>query len=229
MGKASVLNKSKLELKEMIKVMGSGTGRINLSVNHLIAASTFSRNVKEIETLHKNEPLGNFYEDILSNSIATIYCSVASIEAYVNEVLMFDNRLQSPEVKDCAKELTKKTRILEKYDKCFRLLQSNSFPKGKSPHQDVQILISLRNVLTHFIPEWENQQKAHDKLSKDLRAKIRPLSPFFSNTYPIFPKAWATHSCTLWAVQSSYSFTELFEDIAGIQKRIKMFYSRVQG
>jgi len=25
------LNKSKLELKEMIKVMGSGTGRINLS------------------------------------------------------------------------------------------------------------------------------------------------------------------------------------------------------
>jgi hypothetical protein len=198
-------------------------------VCYLIAASTFSRNVGEIETKHKGEPLGSFYEDILSNSIATVYCSVASIEAYVNEVLMFDKRIKSPELKDCARVLTTKTRILEKYDGCLRLLQCKSLQKCKFPYQDVQILISLRNALTHFIPEWENQQDAHDVLSKKLRAKVRPRSPFFSNTDPIFPKAWATHSCTLWAVRSSRSFTELFEEIAEIPKRLHMFNSRIQG
>jgi len=105
-----------------VRVMGSGTQRMNLAVNHLIAASIFSRNVGDIEALHKGEPFGSFYEDILANSIATAYCSVASIEAYINEVLMFDNRFMSPQLKDCARLLISRTRILEKYDECLRLL-----------------------------------------------------------------------------------------------------------
>lgn len=202
---------------------------MNLAVNHLIAAAAFSRNVGEIEIKHLGQSFGPFYDDILSNSIATVLCAVASIEAYVNEVLIHDKRLQTSELKECAWAMTRKTRILEKYDGCLRLLQCKPIPKGKFPHQDAQVLISLRNALTHFIPEGADQQSEHAALSKKLRTKLKPPSPFFSRTELIFPKAWATHSCTIWAVRSAKSMAELFEEHAGIPKRIAMFDSRLNG
>lgn len=208
---------------------GSGTGRMNLAVNHLIAASGFSRIVGDIEERHKGEEFGSFYDDILSNSIATVYCSVASVEAYINEVLLFDKRLMAQNLRDCARALIGKTRILDKYAGCLRLLQCKSLARGKRPCQDVHILISLRNALTHFIPEWENQQDAHAALSRKLRAKIHPPSPFCSQSAPLFPQAWATHACTLWAVNSSKSFMIEFEKLAQLPHRIQMFESRLQG
>jgi hypothetical protein len=211
-----------------VKMTGSGTGRMNLAVNHLIAASGFSRIVGDIEERHKGEEFGSFYDDILSNSIATVYCAVASVEAYINEVLLFDERLMAQELRDCAHTLIGKTRILDKYAGCLRLLQCRPLARGKRPYQDVYLLILLRNALTHFIPEWENQQNAHAVLSRKLRAKIHPPSPFCPSG-PLFPQAWATHACTLWAVNSSKGFMIEFEKLAQLPPRIQMFEARLQG
>jgi hypothetical protein len=210
-------------------MVGSGKGRMNLAVNHLIAASGFSRIVGEIEERHKGQEFESFYDDILSNSIATVYCSVASVEAYINEILLFDDRLMAQPLRDYARALIGKTRILDKYAECLRLLHCKPLVRGKHPYQDVHVLILLRNALTHFIPEWENQQDAHADLSRKLKAKIHPKSPFCSRSAPLFPQAWATHACTLWAVNSSKSFMIEFEKLAQLPHRIQMFESRLQG
>jgi hypothetical protein len=211
-----------------VRMMGTGTGRMNLAVNHLIAAAGFSRTVKEIEGAHRGEPLGPFYDEILSFSIAAVYCSVASLEANINEILLFEKRLKSHVLKDCVNLLIGKTRILEKYEGALSLLHYSAIPKGRRPYTDVTILIRLRNALTHFIPEWENQQEAHSILSSQLRGKFRPSS-FLSDTDPIFPKAWATHACTLWAVNSVKQFIHAFEEKAQLPHRLVMFESRLQG
>jgi hypothetical protein len=88
------------------------------------------------------------------------------------------------------------------------------FDCGAKPYQDVAALIELRNGLVHFKPEWFDQQEAHAKLSKTLAKKVEP-SPFLVSE-PLFPRAWAGSSCTIWAVRSVSQLMVEFERRAGI-------------
>src|SRR5437667_11456276 len=62
-------------------------------------------------------------------------------------------------------------------------------------------MVALRNGLTHFKPEWDNEQVAHAKLSQQLAHRFMP-SPFLAAGESIFPRCWATHGCTQWALKS---------------------------
>jgi hypothetical protein len=70
--------------------------------------------------------------------------------------------------------------------------------------------LDLRNELVHFKPEWSNEAEVqgkatvHTKVSQRLASKIE-TSPFLPGEPP-FPRAWATHSCTKWAVKTALAF-----------------------
>jgi hypothetical protein len=105
---------------------------------------------------------------------------------------------------------------LEKLEFALLLKQGQPFDRGARPYQDVAALIKLRNGLVHFKPEWFDQRKEHATLSTILAAKVES-SPFLL-AEPLFPRAWAGSSCTIWAVRSVSELIVEFERRAGIER-----------
>ena len=158
----------------------------------------FCHNVGAIETANAGKPFGDFWEHIQAYSIATVLTSVAALESYANE-LFVDHAIVFPELREdiMAKlwELYEQKSILDKFDFALLLRQGKAFDKGASPYQDITALIKLRNALTHYKPEWSNEQVEHAKVSSALKYKATHSS-YFPPNEPLFPRAWASHGST---------------------------------
>jgi hypothetical protein len=202
--------------------------RTNLSVPHFFSACIFSKHVQALERGNHGKEFGAFWEDILAHASASVLLTVAALESYVNE-LFADHETNFPGIRtDVLVKLWESHElksILDKYDLALLLCQAGSLDRGISPTQDVTLLIRLRNALIHFKPEWFNEQQEHAKLSSQLTDRFLP-SAFFSISEPIFPRRWATHGCTAWAIKSAISFVETFEVQAGLPKRLEQFTPR---
>jgi hypothetical protein len=199
--------------------------RMNLAGPHLFAAARFCRQVRQIETRHTGDPLGNFFDEILSYSIACVLTTVAGLEAYINEVFIDHPKyfpdLQTHVMNELWKRLERQE-IMEKYQVALNLLYRPAIEAGSEPYQSVLLLIRLRNALVHFKPEWPDEQVAHSKLSDSLARKFTP-SPYFHTSEPVFPRRWATYDCNRWAVESTLDFVRRFEALAGFENRFDAF------
>ena len=208
----------------------SSVGQVTLrqksafAVQHLMAADRFSRQCGEVQKSNIGKPLGPFYDEQIACVSAAIMLCVASIESNINEYLSEPKTLL-PELESslrmelCA--LISKLSIVDKYQ---RILSSKGIPifeRGELPLQDVEILISLRNELVHFHPEWHDEQERHRKLGLKLKGKFE-LSPFISeNTGVFFPQRIVSHGCTKWAVKTSYEFMNEFCFRLGIESKFR--------
>ena len=96
---------------------------------------------------------------------------------------------------------------------------------GVESFQSVDALVRLRNALMHFKPEWEPAK--HKQLSSELRNFFEP-SEFLANDPGLFPRAWASHDCTTWALNSVLSFIEHFEHCAGLPHKMAQFSDRLK-
>ena len=214
---------------EPMTMQATGTSRMNLSVLHLLSAASFSRAAGAIEAANAGKPFGEFWEEILAQSTAGVLTAVAALEAFANE-LFVDHAKIFPdlrvEVMARLWELYEQKPPLEKYEFALLLKQGQAFDRGASPYRDVSALIKLRNALTHFKPEWEDQQVAHAKVSAILKGKF-PTSPFLPQIEPLFPKAWASHGCVSWAVRSVVGLILEFENRANLPSRIAPFAERL--
>lgn len=212
-----------------IRCESRATVRMNFSVQHILAAAKFSRHVNIIEQENHDKPFGAFYEDILAYSSACVSSSVSSIEAYANE-LFVDVEKNFPDLKpDVMHKLWgffEQRPLLDKFDFALLLRGKTELDKGVSPYQDIAALIALRNALTHFKPEWENDQAVHAKVSARLSGRFKP-SQYFQGHEPIFPRRWACHSCTKWAVDSCITFVEAFDSQANLTPHLKPFLDRI--
>jgi len=207
----------------------TATLRTNLSIHHFLGAVRFSRQVAQIEDSNRGKPFGDFFEEILWFGSACVLSSVAGLEAYANE-LFVDRADHFPdlrtEIADKLWELFEQKPLLEKFDMALLLKQKPLLQRGESPTQDVAALIALRNGLTHFKPEWDNQQTSHARIGQQLANRFAP-SAFLPQTEGVFPRRWASHGCTRWAVQSSVSFVRDFEVQAGVAPKIVKFTDRL--
>jgi hypothetical protein len=206
----------------------NATFLVNLSVQHMLGAARFSRSVGEIERKHEGEQFGEFWEEIFHISSACVFASVAALEAYANE-LFFDRAKVFPgyssPLLDRLWETFEQKSITEKFEFALLLRNRETMNRGARPHQDAVALIDLRNGLMHFKPEWENEAERHEKTSRQLHARFSP-SPFLSDRL-LFPRRWATHSCTKWAVESSLAFCNEFGRLAGLDSRFNAFADRL--
>jgi hypothetical protein len=204
--------------------------RTNLSVLHLLSAAYFSRKIGELEALHDGEAFGGFWEEILAVATGTIFAATSGLEAYANE-LFVDHAENFPVLPQPVMvklwELYEQKSTLEKFE--FALLPKNGepFDRGVAPYQNIGALIKLRNGLTHFKPEWSDEAADHAKISSVLSARIK-LSKFFPASEPLFPRGWASHSCTKWALESVVHFIEDFENRSDLPKRMAPFQERLR-
>jgi hypothetical protein len=196
----------------------NATMRVNLAVQHLLAAARFSRDVGRLESEHKGQQFGEFWESIFHPAMACILTTVASLEAYANELFSDRNTVfpeYSPELIHNLWETYEQKPILEKFQFALLLLRKPTMDRGAGSCQDIKVLIGLRNALTHFKPEWMNEADEHAKISAKLASKIEGSS-FLPTSELLFPRRWAGHSCTSWAVNSAIAFAKDFERSAGL-------------
>jgi hypothetical protein len=71
------------EASSWVNVSVSATARLrtNYAIVHLIAAAQFSRQAGEIEIAHKNDLLGEWWDDLRHNSIACLLLTTACLIA----------------------------------------------------------------------------------------------------------------------------------------------------
>ena len=199
--------------------------RANLSLSHLLSAAILCRSVGRLEAANSGASLGPFWDELQASAVATVLVAVSSLEAFANE-LFIDHAQTFPAVQaDLMAKLWERYEsqpILEKLEFAMLLRGQAAIDRGASPYQDIAAVIKLRNALTHYKPEWSDERGEHAKLSKALRMRA-VSSPFFPATEPLFPRAWASHGTTVWAVQSVIDFVVMFESRAGLDSRIAPF------
>ena len=91
--------------------------------------------------------------------------------------------------------------------------------------QSFDRVIRLRNALTHFKPEWPSEAVEHEKLSKRL-SNYAARSPWFPDE-DLFPRAWATHETSVWAVSTVLGFIVDFSVKSGVTDRLRKHMSRL--
>ncbi len=202
---------------------------MNFSVPHLLGAASFARRVAGLERENEGLEFGPFYDEILSNATACVFLCVASLEAYANE-LFIDRAKYFSSVSPAAMEeiwgSAERRPVLEKFALFLRLRERPSMSIDSRPYGDIQSLVKLRNALTHFHSERDDNSSGHIKVSDALRNRFAP-SPFVGDAEALFPKRWATVGCTRWAVTSCQQFASNFAGLASIEDRFVQFRERL--
>ena len=198
--------------------IASGSARTNLALQHLLGAARFTRQACQVEQANAGKPFGPFFEELFHLATAAITLSVASLEAFANE-LFADGTQRFPsfskEILDAVWVLAEQRPFMEKYDLALTLHAAPRFDKGVPVYQNVDALVHLRNALIHFKPEWDDAQVAHKKLSARLQYKFA-LNPFLPAHEPLFPRGCMSYGCAEWAVTSVVGF------LTDFQVRLKM-------
>jgi len=195
-----------------------------LAKNYIESSMIFSRNARLTEL----KGTIDYYDksNHLANVIGSVLFSVLYLESTINE--FYINVTDHIDYKSDKKAKNKKIisefwnsdkfvnySILEKYQYALILMDCDKFNETVNPFQNIKILISLRNYLVHYRPEWvELKTDQTDKiqianLEKKLKGKfdIKKLSKgdndFFPNKYIVF-------GCTDWAISNSIQFVNDF-------------------
>lgn len=201
--------------------------RTNLAVHHLFAACRFSAQIGHIERENAGQPLGDFWEEVLHYSLGVVTLTVASLESYANEHLA-DGALSAGALPSKASasiaDLIDRESILKKFNLILELRRGEGLNYGENIVQCVDLLIKLRNAVIHFRPEWHDEDATHARLSAQLTRRFQ-RSSYFDNER-LFPRAWASHSFSVWALNSAVSFLENFEQAAGLDSKINPFRAR---
>lgn len=171
---------------------------------------------------------GNFVTHHRAYVVGAILAAAASIEGRINELYLdaTDNLLTVFICKEKQKILSdlwptldeRKFSTLDKYQILLTAIGKEKLNTSKKPFQDVKLLTDLRNMLVHYKPEWDDDQKDHKKIKDKLRGKFE-TNPFYSDgTTPFFPNNCLSYGCARWAVESSAEYILEFMSRIGAEQ-----------
>ena len=166
---------------------------------------------------------------------SAVIMAVASAEGLLNELLSGarDERLQSTRwvpMANVSKDALKKwSEMWESdprdslVDKCHTMLEHaglTPLPRGQGPLQNLEILISLRNELTHSKPVYRAHgisvpRTERDPLERSLLGKFKS-SQLLSDKLPFMWQRCLSAGCAQWAVSTEIEFRNALFTILGI-------------
>jgi len=220
-------------------MVSSGVAEVGMrayfSSYHLWAAEHFTRFAKEIEDAHTGSPEFNItHRAYVTNAILS---AVAFLEAAINE--LFDDVVDKhpsyvdPLTPECSRLLAglwigheqsvERWPILDKYQIALLCSGNSAFDKSAQPYQDVQILIGLRNRLTHSRPKTRVSADAEqEKLRERMSARFRPNRLMEGAANPYFPDHHLGAGCAGWAVETVRAFAHEFFERLNIQPNYQL-------
>ncbi len=214
----------------------------SLSFSHLRLANEMTRLSRELEENFTPEKSHPGQELIKPYAIGGIMASVSFLESNINE--LFEKIVDKPNdytslSKECKQDIIswwnenkskKGLSIIAKYQQLLKLCRKRKF-KGKDElFKSVNLLIQLRNDLTHYKPEWNTTESEIDdipvspqKFQDDLKGRIKPSKIFEYTSNPFYPDKCLGYGCTKWALTIAYEFaTEVYNLLS-----IKPEYSHI--
>jgi len=141
------------------------------SKSYIESSMIFSKNACAVESKESDDYYDNSNHQ--ANVISSILFSVLYLESTINEfyINVADGlnlgRNIKPEFRDKIIEFwqsdkLKSCSILQKYQSALSFMDRNKFDENFNPFQNIKILISLRNYLVHYKPEWVEMKENED-------------------------------------------------------------------
>lgn len=191
-----------------------------LAKNYIESAMIFSRNARIAELKETID----YYDksNHQANVVGSVLFSVLYLESTINE--FYIKVTDYIDYKSDKKAKNKKIisefwnsdklvnfSILEKFQFALILMNCDKFDETINPFQNIKILISLRNYLVHYRPEWvelktyQNDKTQIVNLEKKLKGKFNTNKlAKVDNDY--FPNKYLGYGCTEWAISNSIQF-----------------------
>lgn len=243
--------------------------RHSFEAQHLRAAAYFSRESYGLEQRFLAAPSKALVDELeyihRAYVTASIFSCVASLEALINNlfesivdsglgklglgkdytVSMFPvrNRLSVRNVREIWPELRDRESTLNKYRLALLVYDKEPFARGEPPLQGVETLISLRNLITHYKPEWVTipsraapvpEYREYKRLEGALRhVANNPLAEFLhsgTSDHPsFFPEKLLCQACAEWGVQQAFDFMKAFVTRLELQGHFAFLYEWDEG
>lgn len=193
------------------------------SIQHALSAACLVRRVQELEKEKIGSDRHEIKTQITANIVGALFFSVAFIEAAINELYAeavqgergmlkkLDERALSliSQLFDTAD----RSSVTSKIDLLLTAAGKAQLDKSKSPSQDVETLIKLRNGLMHYKASWfdagtegmtRKGSLRESKLWREMQNKFefRPDAGGFNTD------AWISIGCAKWALTSSIAYVD---------------------
>jgi len=191
--------------------------RSNLACHHLRSAAYFARQAGTIEKVH-DKLEDSFFFQHRAYCTGAILAAVAALEAATNELLLDavenSKRLSHMDAKVRAALAAKwpkieRNSILSKYQFILRIATGKVMDKGAEPYHAADCLVTLRNALVHFKPEWDTNLDHHAKIEDQLRGRF-PECPWFDSGNAFFPKRCLGYGCARWSTETALALATEF-------------------
>lgn len=213
--------------------------RSYFSTSHLWTAS-YAAHMAELKE-KRGLPEGAFRIDPQHRSHVTtaVLSSVAFLEAVINEVFTdaVDGQggkrlegIREPKLAlmrtlwNATEGQNRYLGILEKYALLLTALEKQPPPKDRSPHQDTEFLIRLRNDLVHFKPVTQGRDEL-TRLGHALKPRFPPNKLMQGMGNPYFPDHCLGAGCAAWAVKTAKEYADVALAEAGIRAHYAKFLS----
>lgn len=105
------------------------------------------------------------------------------------------------------KDFIDKQSPLDKYNVALKVLNKAPLPTGAKTYQNAQLLIKLRNEITHYKSAWTGDL-LKKKFLKELEGKRHNPPPFTHPSQNFFPHRCLNADCGRWAISSAISFLD---------------------
>jgi len=202
--------------------------RYNFTFNFLVGAASLTKMSLEIENKGKQS---TEHERLQHKSFVAgaIMQSVAALESEVWSLLYHGpgHHLGSDGLEKNAKDTLaivadtlERESALTKYDLILQLIRGKKLDLGIQPMQDLGLIISLRNELTHFKSLWTNELE-RKKVFKILEEKDSTPPPYQPDGYQnFFPHVCLTYKRAKWTLDTVVLFIEYYYNQLGIKSPI---------
>jgi len=199
--------------------------RYNFTYNFLVSAATMTRLAGDIDSKGKNTTETERFQH-KAFVAGSIMQSVAALETDVWSILnhglghhLGSDGLdkESKQMLNIVAETIERESLLKKLNLILQLTRRKSLDFGVQPVQDLDMVISLRNEITHFKSLWTNELDRR-KLFKALEDKdSTPPSYSPEGRQNFFPHICLTHGRAKWALETVISFFDSYYKELGIK------------
>lgn len=206
-----------------------------LGAQHILSAALFCREALALEGSAPRNPPGELHTRHRAYVIGAVFAAVAFMEGTINQLFQdaHDNNLGylkglDPRAIQAMAAMwghgvprTARYRVLEKFEIALTLAGKPQLPSG-SAAVDAAALITLRNALIHYEPEWikaDSIRAAGDKPHK-LEGRLRGRfteNPLTSKGSPFYPDKALGHGCAEWAVNTALAYSDAAHAALGLK------------
>jgi hypothetical protein len=206
----------------------SSTERFSFPNQFLEGAAIFAKKAQKIEAEFDGQLEEELRIEHRALIASAIMQSAAALEAEAHEICKFgpgshlgsnaidpdDHRLLKP-----LTEFIDKQSTLDRFEIILAILQKTPIDRGRNPFQSADLLVGLRNHITHYKSAWTDELERVSLLTRLECLRLSP-PPFTSKDQNFFPHRCLGAACGKWAVKSAAEFIDVFYQRLGIASRL---------